>query len=132
MLTEPSSSIHLADEASEYWFAEGCFILEWMNCDAEPAVSVARARVLPGTSTKWHRLRGVTERYVILAGHGVVQVEGLAPCRVGPGAMVVIAPGDAQCIRNDGAMDLVFMVVCTPRFVPDCYQPANDMDEPSA
>ena len=31
--------------ATEYFFAEGCFITEWWNTSADEAVSVARARV---------------------------------------------------------------------------------------
>ena len=47
---------------AEYFFAEGCFITEWWNTSADEAVSVARARVEPGATTRWHRLRGATER----------------------------------------------------------------------
>ena len=60
--------------APEYFFAEGCFITEWWNSTADAAVSVARARVEPGVTTRWHRLRGVTERYLILEGQGRVEV----------------------------------------------------------
>ena len=42
--------------ATEYFFAEGCFITEWWNTLADEAVSVARARVKPGVTTRWHRL----------------------------------------------------------------------------
>ena len=85
-------------------------------------MSVARARVLPGSTTRWHRLHGITERYVIQAGHGTVEVQDLPPTRVGPGAVVIIAPGAAQRIHNEGSEDLIFLAVCTPRFVPDCYE----------
>ena len=60
--------------ATESFFAEGCFITEWWNSTADMAVSVARARVEPGVTTRWHRLRGVTERYLILEGQGRVEV----------------------------------------------------------
>lgn len=129
MPDHPVSSIHQADPPGEYWFAEGCFILEWLNHPAESAVSVARARVLPGSITRWHRLHGITERYVIQSGQGVVQVQGLAPTRVGPGAVVIIAPGAAQRIHNEGTDDLVFLAVCTPRFAADCYESIDDSDE---
>ncbi len=122
MSVHPPSSIHQTDAPGEYWFAEGCFILECLNHPAEPAVSVARARVLPGSTTRWHRLHGITERYVIQAGHGTVEVQDLPPTRVGPGAVVIIAPGAAQRIHNEGSEDLIFLAVCTPRFVPDCYE----------
>jgi hypothetical protein len=50
----------------EYWFREGCYITEWSNSDTNPGVSIARARVEPGRTTRWHRLDAITERYVIL------------------------------------------------------------------
>ena len=37
-----------ANEADEYYFDEGCFILELSNSAADPDVSIARARVKPG------------------------------------------------------------------------------------
>lgn len=110
----------------EYWFDEGCFIAEWFNDPADPMASVVRARVLPGTRTAWHRLAGVTERYVILAGRGTVEAGELPPTPVSAGDVVTIAPGDAQRIRNDGAEDLVFLAVCTPRFTPECYSRSGD------
>jgi hypothetical protein len=54
--------IHHA-QASEYYFAEGCFITELWNASTDKAVSVARARVAPGVTTRWHRLHGVTKRF---------------------------------------------------------------------
>jgi len=61
--------------ATEYYFAEGCFITEAWNVPTDAAVSVARARVESGVTTRWHRLHGVTERYLILEGQG--RVEGV-------------------------------------------------------
>ena len=102
--------------ATEYFFAEGCFITEWWNSTADTAVSVARARVEPGVTTRWHRLRGVTERYLILEGQGRVEVGELPAEDVGPGAVVLIPPGTRQRITNTGDADLIFLAVCTPRF----------------
>ena len=62
------SQILKANEADEYYFDEGCFILELSNSPADPDVSIARARVKAGVTTKLHRLKGVVERYVILTG----------------------------------------------------------------
>jgi len=58
----------------EYFFAEGCFITELSNTPDDPVLSIVRARVEPGKTTKWHCLRGVTELYVILEGIGSVEV----------------------------------------------------------
>jgi mannose-6-phosphate isomerase-like protein (cupin superfamily) len=108
--------------ASEYFFVEGCFITEWWNTAMDPAASLARARVEPGVTTRWHRLRGVTERYLILEGQGRVEVGDLPPEAVGPGAVVLIPPGTRQRITNTGGVDLIFLALCTPRFTPAGYE----------
>jgi mannose-6-phosphate isomerase-like protein (cupin superfamily) len=108
--------------ASEYFFVEGCLITEWWNTAMDPAVSLARARVEPGVTTRWHRLRGVTERYLILEGQGRVEVGDLPPEAVGPGAVVLIPPGTRQRIANTGGVDLIFLALCTPRFTPAGYE----------
>ena len=108
--------------ATEYYFEEGCHITEWWNSSADAAASIARARVEPGVTTKLHRLKGVTERYVLLEGTGRVEVDGLLPEDVGPGDVVVIPPGISQRITNTGAANLVFLAICTPRFTPDVYE----------
>lgn len=106
----------------EYFFEEGCFILELYNSSEDPAVSIARARVEPAGTTRLHRLEGVTERYVILEGVGSVEVGALLPQNVGPGDVVLIPPGCPQRITNTGTSDLVFLAVCSPRFTSDVYQ----------
>jgi mannose-6-phosphate isomerase-like protein (cupin superfamily) len=109
----------------EYETAERCSINELSNDAADPDVSIARARVLPGVTTRWHRVRGIAERYVILEGRGVVEVGGLAATEVGPGDVVRIPAGERQRIRNAGEGDLVFLAICTPRFVADAYEDAE-------
>lgn len=42
-----------------------------------------------------------------------------------PGEVVVIEPGESQCITNTGEKRLVFLAVCTPRFRPECYEPVE-------
>lgn len=108
--------------AAEYFFEEGCFINELSNTDEDSQASVAQAKVRVGEATRWHMLEGITERYVILAGEGRVEVGQLEPCDVGPGDVVLIPPGCAQRIRNTGAEDLLFLAVCTPRFEPQYYR----------
>ena len=115
--------------AAESFFAEGCFITEWWNSTADTAVSVARARVEPGVTTRWHRLRGVTERYLILEGRGQVEVGGWPPADVGPGAVVLIPPGIRQRITNTGEGDLIFLAVCTPRFTLAEYADVEAVEE---
>ncbi|HRV42253.1 MAG TPA: cupin domain-containing protein [Syntrophales bacterium] len=106
----------------ETFTAEGCFINELSNIEDDPDVSIARARVAPGVTTRWHRLRGVAERYVILEGRGRVEIGDLPPQDVAPGDVVLIPPLCRQRIANTGQDDLVFLAVCSPRFRDDCYE----------
>jgi mannose-6-phosphate isomerase-like protein (cupin superfamily) len=115
--------------ATEYFFAESCFITEWWNSTADAAVSVARARVEPGVTTRWHRLRGVTERYLILEGQGRVEVGELPAEDVGPGAVVLIPPGIRQRITNTGGTALIVLAVCTPRFTLAVYADIEAVEE---
>jgi mannose-6-phosphate isomerase-like protein (cupin superfamily) len=105
----------------EYFFGENCYITEMLNTEADPDVSVARVRVLPGVTTRWHLLNGITERYLILAGTGRAEVGDDAPIVVLPGERVNIPPGIRQRITNIGEGDLIFLAVCTPRFEVEKY-----------
>jgi mannose-6-phosphate isomerase-like protein (cupin superfamily) len=117
-------------EHNEYWFREGCYITEWSNSDADPDVSIARARVEPGQTTRWHRLDAITERYVILEGLGRAEVDGQAR-DVQAGDVVVIAPGLAQRITNTGNNDLIFLAICTSRFRPENYSEIPELEKSS-
>ena len=108
--------------AGEFYFEEGCYITELANSADDPELSIARARVLPGATTRWHRLRGTTERYVMIEGSGRVEVGDAAPREVGPGDVVLIPPMVRQRITNVGKADLFFLAVCTPRFRPENYE----------
>ncbi len=110
------------DPQSEYYFEEGCYIIEQLNSEADPALSIARARVSPGKQTRWHSLRDTVERYRILAGTGMVEVGDEPPTTVREGDTVLIPAGVRQRIRNTGNDDLIFLALCTPRFVAENYQ----------
>jgi mannose-6-phosphate isomerase-like protein (cupin superfamily) len=113
------------DEASEFFTEERCHILEISNGDHDPAASIARARIAPGVTTRWHRLKGTAERYVMLEGEGRVEVGSLEAQPVRPGDVVLIPPGVRQRIANTGAGDLVFLAICTPRFRQSDYEDAE-------
>jgi mannose-6-phosphate isomerase-like protein (cupin superfamily) len=115
--------ISLFKEKEEFWFREGCFIIENLNTERDPGLSVARVRVPPGVTTAWHWLHGITERYVILSGAGIVELGDLPAAAVNPGDVVVIPPRIRQRIRNMGSEDLIFLAICTPRFQPESYEP---------
>jgi oxalate decarboxylase/phosphoglucose isomerase-like protein (cupin superfamily) len=117
--------------AQEYWFEEGCFITEWLNTPLDPALSIARARVTPGVTTRLHRLAETAERYLILEGQGRVELIGADGeltsadhyvSDVEPGDVVVIPPLVSQRISNIGDTDLIFLALCTPRFQRGCYE----------
>ncbi len=111
-----------ANEADEYYFDEGCFILELSNSPADPDVSIARARVRAGVTTKLHRLKGVVERYVILSGIAKVEVGECEPQLVSSGDVVIIPSLCPQRITNIGTEDLVFLAICSPRFTKEVYE----------
>jgi len=116
-----------ADPGAEYFTPERCYILELSNSGDDAGASVARARVLPGVTTRWHRLRGIAERYVILSGRGCVEIGELPPQEMQPGDVALIPPGCRQRIRNTGTEDLVFLAICTPRFVVEAYEDCESL-----
>ena len=114
------------DPQQEYYFEEGCYITELLNGPLDPAVSIARARLAPGTQTRWHQLRATVERYTILAGHGRVELGDETKgqqtvAQVGPLDVVLIPPDCPQRIINTGTEDLVFLAICSPRFSASNY-----------
>jgi mannose-6-phosphate isomerase-like protein (cupin superfamily) len=118
------AKIKQQDLSSEFWTSEQCYITELSNSPDDPEVSIARTRVEPGVTTRWHRLRGIGERYCILYGKGRMEVEGLEPKEVYPGDVVLIPAGYLQRITNVGPDDLVFLAISTPRFTVDVYEEA--------
>jgi mannose-6-phosphate isomerase-like protein (cupin superfamily) len=110
------------DAGAEFFTPEQCYIIELSNTEDDPAASIARARVAPGVTTRWHRVAGTAERYVVLEGRGRVEVGELAAQDVGPGDVVLIPPSVRQRIANTGGGDLVFLAICTPRFRPEAYE----------
>ena len=101
---------------------ERCYITELANTPDDPAASIALARVPPGITTRWHRLAGTTERYVIIEGRGRVEVGDLAPRDVAAGDVVIIPALCRQRITNIGTQDLTFFAICTPRFEQKNYE----------
>ncbi len=110
------------DLGSEFWTAEKCYIVESSNTPDDPCASIARARVEPGVTTRWHRVNGIIERYYILEGKGLVEVGELPPEEVFPGDVVLIPQSHRQRITNIGSVDLIFLAICTPRFSQDAYE----------
>jgi len=125
-------AIRHADANAEFYTEERCFITELSNFDGDDAVSIARARVEPGQTTRWHRLRDIVERYVVLSGSGCVEVGDLSPEEVGPGDVVLIPAGCRQRITCVGSQTLVFLAICSPRFRPEAYEDIEDIENRSS
>ena len=115
-------SINTLDTSKEFFFEEGCYILEIHSQEDDPALSIARCRVPQHVSTHWHRLHGITERYLIIEGEGLVELEGGVQTTVRAGDSVLIPPACAQRITNTGSHELVFLALCTPRFTIDAFE----------
>lgn len=113
--------INSRDESHEYWSDEGCYILELANTAADESCSIARARVPAGGRTRPHSLLKTIERYVIIEGSGLVEINGLSPESVGRYDVVQIPANVSQQITNTGERDLVFLCICTPRFRQAAY-----------
>lgn len=101
---------------TEFYFKEGCHLVETSNSVDDGQLSIAHARVEPGQGTRWHYLQDTFERYVILEGEALVEVGASEPTQVKPGDVVLIPPQTRQRITNTGDSDLRFLAICSPRF----------------
>lgn len=115
-------AIRPIDRGAEFDTPERCSVIELSNTPDDPEMSIARVRVTPGVATRWHRLAGTAERYVILEGNGRMEVGDLAPHDVNPGDVVLIPPWCRQRITNIGRGDLIFLAICSPRFEQEAYE----------
>jgi mannose-6-phosphate isomerase-like protein (cupin superfamily) len=112
-----------ATSLKEFLTPERCFVIEnWgLVSSGDKAVSIARARVEPGVTTRAHYLEDIQEIYLITKGKGKVQIGGLEPTNVVEGDTVIIPKGTSQKITNVEKTDLVFYCICTPAFTQDYY-----------
>lgn len=109
-------------QVKEFFTAEGCFITELSNSDADPECSIAQARVEPGVTTSWHRLKETVERYCIIQGEGLQEIGDLPARQLTVGDTAIIPAMCRQRITNNGQQPLIFQAICTPRFLPSNYQ----------
>ena len=116
----PQAQIVHPDLNAEVMTEERCAILESWNTPLDTDVSIARARVAPGSTTQRHAL-DVDERYIVIEGEGIALVGDLEAETVMPGDVIVIPAGTPQQITNRGARDLVIYCVCSPRFSAESY-----------
>ncbi|MFK7732270.1 MAG: cupin domain-containing protein [Pseudomonadales bacterium] len=121
MRASVKSGVLRADQQTEFETEERCFITEVANDQNDPELSMALARVEPGVTTAWHRVRDTAERYLIIQGSGFVEIGDSIAEHVVAGDVVRIAPDQLQRIRNSGTDDLLFYAICTPRFEQHNY-----------
>ena len=121
------AAIRQQNISNEFYIPERCYITELSNTPDDPDASIVRARVKPGVTTRWHRLRGTAERYYIVNGRGRMAIGKLPPHAVNAGDIVLIPPMCPQRITNTGSEDLVFLAICTPRFSNDVYEDIEDI-----
>jgi mannose-6-phosphate isomerase-like protein (cupin superfamily) len=115
-------AVHKYKPDTEFHIEEGCYITELSNTADDAGLSIVQARVKPGATTRWHHLTATAERYVILEGSGFVEVGKSIRETVGAGDIVLIPPMSRQRITNTGMDDLIFLAICTPRFVDEAYR----------
>lgn len=114
------STLYASSDAQEYFFDEGCHILEICNDPAHNDLSIVRARVEVGVETKLHALSNTIEHYVLISGTGIATI-GDTEYPVKDNDVIVIGKDVHQKIRNTGNEDLIFLAICAPRFVKECY-----------
>ena len=122
-------TIKKQNRKNEFYTAEKCYITELSNTPDDPDVSIVRARVEPGVTTRRHRLKGTAERYFIISGKGIVEIGKLPSREVTAGDVVLIPPMCSQRITNIGKDDLIFLAICSPRYKQDAYEDIEDFKE---
>jgi mannose-6-phosphate isomerase-like protein (cupin superfamily) len=104
-------------EVPAYRTLDGSEIRELMHPSQYAArnQSLAEALVEPGGRTQAHRHRATEELYHILAGAGIMRLDG-ERFEVRPGDTVLIPPGSVHCIENPGVEALRFLCCCAPAY----------------
>jgi len=83
-----------------------------------PNHSLAYIRIPAGKSSSPHYHQVSQETYYILEGEGQMRVDE-AEFVIGPGQMCHIDAEEIHQISNLGEIDLVFLAVCVPPWVPE-------------
>lgn len=108
---------------AEFFTRERCHIKEILNDPNSGNLSIARCHVEPGVTTELHSLLNTAETYLIETGIGRMDDSQNPGFDVTAGDCVSIPANYPQRITNTGDTDLIFLVICSPRFEPACYTP---------
>jgi len=110
------------NESVEFETEECCHIIELLNQPQDRNQSIARARVEPGITTAWHRLRDTSEVYYIISGEGEAEIGEEHRQMMKPHSLIKIPANTAQRITNTGVEDLIFLCFCVPAFSVETYE----------
>jgi mannose-6-phosphate isomerase-like protein (cupin superfamily) len=76
--------------------------------DVAHVTTLSQARLTPGQAVSLHTHRDLYEVFNVLSGTGATIIDGRQH-RVEAGSCVVVEPGEAHTISNDGSTDLVLL-----------------------
>ena len=102
-------------DCSEFIAGDASILREIFHPDKEDLklhYSLAHAKVMPGESTKPHKLK-TSEVYYILEGQGRMHIDKES-CMVKPGCTIYIPPNARQYIENTGDSALKFLCIVDP------------------
>ncbi|MCJ7733533.1 MAG: cupin domain-containing protein [Anaerolineales bacterium] len=88
------------------------------SADHDPNHSLAQIVIPPGKSSSLHYHKVSQETYFILEGEGQMTVNEVG-FTLQEGQTCLIEPGEIHQISNMGEINLVFLAVCVPAWVPD-------------
>jgi mannose-6-phosphate isomerase-like protein (cupin superfamily) len=79
---------------------------------------LARIVIPPGKSSIPHYHKNRQETYYILQGEGTMVLDG-EKLVLHPGTAIIILPEETHYIENKGIVDLEFLAICVPAWVPE-------------
>lgn len=118
------------DTIKGYITKDGSEIREMMHPDVHgnKKLSVAEARIQPGSATALHSHEKSEEIYVVTSGRGVMQ-RGQKRFPIQQGATVAIMPGQVHRVENTGSDVLVILCCCAPAYSHDDTVLAEEADD---
>lgn len=105
------------EEQEPFTTADGSTIRSLLDLSNAPVQnqSLAEARLPAGGATERHYHRVSEEFYYIVAGEGVMEIDGESR-PVGPGDAILIAPGAWHQITADEGAELQLLCCCSPPY----------------
>lgn len=97
--------------ARHYVWGNGCD--GWHLLEGDD-LSVIEERVPPGAAEARHRHHRARQFFYILVGEATLEVEGQAH-RLRAGEGLHVPPGAAHQLRNEGNMEIRFLVISAPK-----------------